>query len=227
MRRALLLVLALVLALPALADGPVSRVFTFAHRAAGEAVAVVEPLLSPDGSVMVRPRDNSLTVVDDAATVARVAQALARFDSPSARYKVTVRLVRASSQPGGRSAAELALTGLPSGLLPYTSYREVGGFETVTTEGGYVSASAGEPYVVSFVVRAAPADAERVQLARFELGRREGPSPLAGVENVRPMVRSTVSLLIGQTFVMVATPSEASGEALLLLVVAERAGTDS
>ena len=227
MRRALLLVLALVVALPALADGPVSRVFTFKHRPAGEAVAVVEPLLSPDGSVMVRPRDNSLTVVDDADSIARVAQALARFDSAPAKYKVTVRLVRASTRPDGRSAAELGLTGLPSGLLPYTSYREVGAFQTVTAEGGFVSASVGDPYVVSFGVRAAAGDSERVQLVRFELGRREGPSVLPGVENVRPMVRSTVSLLVGQKFVMVATPSEASGEALLLLVVAERSGAGS
>jgi hypothetical protein len=219
--------LLLVLAVPALADGPVSRMFVLKHRPAGEAVSVVEPLLSPEGSMMVRPRDNSLTVVDDAATLARVAAAIARFDAAPASFKVRVRLVRASTQPPGPGSVTVDLSGLPSGLLPYTSFREVGGFEAVTMDGGYVSASAGATYAVNFGVHVTPGDDERVQLVRFELGRREGQSPLPGVENVRPLLRSTVSLLIGQTFVMVATPSEGAGEALLLVVVAERAGAAS
>jgi len=225
-RRAIVLLL-LVLAYPALADGPVSRVFVLKHRPAGEAVSVVEPLLSPEGSMLVRPRDNSLTVVDEAATVARVAEAIARFDATPASFKVRVRLVRASTQPPGPGSVKLDLSGLPSGLLPYTSFREVGGFEAVTMDGGYVSASAGETYAVNFAVRAAAGDAERVQLVRLELGRREGQSSLPGVESIRPLLRSTVSLLIGQTFVMVATPSEGSGEALLLVLVAERAEAGS
>lgn len=225
--RRLSLLLLLVLTAPALADGPVSRLFTLKHRPAREAVSVVEPLLSPEGSVLMRPRDNSLTVVDDAATVARIAEAIARFDAAPASFKVRVRLVRASTQPPGPGAVKADLSGLPSGLLPYTSFREVGSFQTETAQGGFVNASVGEPYVVSFGVQTAAGEVERVQLVRFELGRREGSSVLPGVENVRPLLRSTVSLLIGQTFVMVATPSEASGEALLLLIVAERAGAGS
>jgi len=225
--RRLNLLLLFALAVPALADGPVSRVFALRHQPAREAVAVVEPLLSPEGSVLVRPGDNSLTVLDDAATMARVAEALGRYDVAPTSYRIRVRLLRASTRPSSADAVKVDLPGLPSGLLPYTSYHEVGSFETVTTEGGFVSASAGEPYVVSFGVRKAPGDAERVQLSRFELGRREGQSTLPGVENVRPLLRSSISLLVGQTFVMVATQSEASGEALLLVVVAERRGAGS
>ena len=76
--RRLNLLLLFALAVPALADGPVSRVFALRHQPAREAVAVVEPLLSPEGSVLVRPGDNSLTVLDDAATMARVAEALTK-----------------------------------------------------------------------------------------------------------------------------------------------------
>jgi len=226
-RRALLLVLALVLALPALADGPVSRVFTFAHRAAGEAVAVVEPLLSPDGSVLVRPRDNSLTVVDDADSIARVVQALAGFDSAPNTYRVSVRLIRGTSRPPGKGEATVKLPMLPSGLLPYSTYQEIGRFEAVTSEGERVQASIGGPYTLSFGLRRVASESERVELSKFNLERQEGPSKLGGVGNTRVLLRSSVRLLIGQTFVMVATPSEASGEALLLLVVAERAGAGS
>ncbi len=226
MRRASLLLL-LVLALPALADGPVSRVFTLRHQPARDAVSVIEPLLSPEGSVLVRPRDNSLTVVDDAATVARIAEALARFDVAPNRYRVSVQLVRASSKPAPKGTAAVELPGLPSGLLPYSAYQEIGRFETVTGEGDRLQASVGGPYTMSFGLRRVPGESERVELSRFVLERLEGPSKLGGVGSYRTLLRSNISLLVGQTFVMVATPSEASGEALLLVVVAERAGTGS
>jgi hypothetical protein len=226
MRRAGLLLL-FALAVPALADGPVSRVFTLSHRPAREAVSVVEPLLSPEGSVLVRPRDNSLTVVDDAATVARVAEAIARFDAVPASFKVRIRLIRGSSKPPLPGEVKVDMPGLPSGLLPYASYQEIGRFEALTNEGGRVEASVGGAYSVGFVLRGVMGQSERVELSQFVLDRHQGPSGLSGVNSVRTLLRSNVSLLVGQTFVMVATPSEASGEALLLVLVAERAGTGS
>jgi hypothetical protein len=116
---------------------------------------------------------------------------------------------------------------LPSGLLPYSTYQEIGRFEAVTSEGERVQASIGGPYTLSFGLRRVAAESERVELSKFNLERQEGPSKLGGVGNTRVLLRSSVRLLIGQTFVMVATPSEASGEALLLLVVAERSGAGS
>ncbi len=225
--RRLSLLLLLALTAPALADGPVSRLFTLKHRPAREAVSVVEPLLSPEGSVLLRPRDNSLTVVDDAATVARIAEAIARFDAAPAALRVRIRLIRGSSKPSPPGGTKVDLPGLPSGLLPYASYEEIGRFEAVTNEGGKVEASVGGPYTVSFVPRGVMGDLGRVELSQFVLDRHQGPSGLSGVDSVRSLVRSNVSLLIGQTFVMVATPSEGSGEALLLVVVAEWAGAGS
>jgi hypothetical protein len=226
MRRVALLLL-LALPVPALADGPVSRVFTLAHRPAREAVSVVEPLLSPDGSVLVRPGDNSLTVVDDAATVARVAEVLARFDVAPASYRVSVRLIRGSSKPAPPGNAATDLPSLPSGLLPYASYQEIGRFEAVTAEGERLETSVGGRYSVSFNLRRTVSGSDRVELSRFVLARREGPSKLGGVDVIHPLLQSNIGLLVGQTFVMVATPSEGSGEALLLVVVAERAEAGS
>jgi len=223
----LTLFLLLVLAVPVLADGPVSRVFTLEHRPAREAVSVVEPLLSPEGSVLMRPRDNSLTVVDDAATVARVAEVLARFDVAPASYRVSVRLIRGSAKPASPGVAAVALPSLPSGLLPYASYHEIGRFEAVTEEGERLETSVGGRYSLSFGLRRIVSESERVELSRFVLARREGPSKLGGVDVVHNLLQSNISLLVGQTFVVVATPSEGSGEALLLVVVAERAGAGS
>jgi hypothetical protein len=227
MKRVALVLLMIVLAVPVPADGPVSRVFRLEHRPAREAVSLVEPLLSPEGSVLVRPRDNSLTVVDDAATVARVAEVLAGFDVAPASYRVRVRLIRGSAKPSPPGVAAGDVPSLPSGLLPYASYREIGGFEAVTKEGERLETSVGGRYSLSFGLRRIASESERVELSRFVLARREGPSKLGGVDIVHTLLQSNVSLLVGQTFVMVATPSEGSGEALLLVVVAERAGAGS
>ncbi len=201
-----------------------TREFAIHHHPCGEAVTVIAPLLSPDGSVLLQGAGNRITVRDSAASLARVAAALQAWDAAPPTYRLRLRLIMASTAKpatGDARGAEVAApAGFPAGIFGFKYFREIGAFEAVNSDGTTVRASIGEPYLVSFTIRAAADEPERVQLAGFELSRRAGgPS---GVDAVRTLLRTTVSLRVGQTAVVGAAPSERSSEALLLVMTAER-----
>jgi len=201
------------------------RVFQLRFRSASNALAVVEPLLSPAGTVLLQPRANTLVVRDDRKVIDKAALALALWDQAPFTYRVRVKLYVAStakdtgsvaSDPAPELGAEFAQ------LFHFTSYQALDDLEFVSQEGSSVEASAGERYILRFTLRTQPGDPERVVLGPFELTRRHGnatPAP------ARPLLRSTVSLRVGQTAVVAAARSEQASRVLLLVVTATREGT--
>jgi len=198
------------------------RVFQLRFRSASNALAVVEPLLSPAGTVLLQPRANTLVVRDDRKVIDKAALALALWDQAPFTYRVRVKLYVAStakdtgsvaSDPAPELGAEFAQ------LFHFTSYQALDDLEFVSQEGSSVEASAGERYILRFTLRTQPGDPERVVLGPFELTRRHGnatPAP------ARPLLRSTVSLRVGQTAVVAAARSEQASRVLLLVVTASR-----
>jgi hypothetical protein len=69
-------------------------------------------------------------------------------------------------------------------------------------------------------LQAVPSDPDRVQLAQLELSRREQGE--GSVEILRPMLHTTVSLRVGQKFVLGAARSEGASRGLFLVLWAER-----
>jgi type II secretory pathway component GspD/PulD (secretin) len=61
------------------------------YRRAAELVAVVQSLLSDDGSVTVSQRVNSLVIVDSAEAIQRVYAYVERFDTPVEQVRIRVR----------------------------------------------------------------------------------------------------------------------------------------
>ena len=108
-------------------------------------------------------------------------------------------------------------------LFRFTSYSELDTVAVTAAEGSAVEAAVADRYHVRFTVRAVPQDVERLQLAQLEFQRRV---PLeGGGERLQPLLRTTLTLRTGQPFVLGAARSEEANRALVLVLLAQRGGT--
>lgn len=237
--RRLALALALLVATTAAAADPETRAFRLRHRPVAEAVALVVPLLSPAGSVVLQPQDNTLVVRDGAEVLASVEERLRRWDVAPAAFTVEIRLIHASNvqptpRPGPHFAPDVrelaAATPTPSGphfrtledelrrLFRYRYFSDVGVVRVATTEGATVELPGPGPYAVRFTLRALPPTYSRIQLAGFALLRRGGDGPPAR----RAVFEGNVNLGVRQLSVVGAAPAENADEALVLAFRVER-----
>jgi len=207
----------------ALAADQELRVFQLHFRPAREAAVLVEPLLSPGGSVLLQPSLNSITVRDNPEVLRRVAEALASWDVAPISYKVRVRVLLAStdSPPPGKAAPLISGIGAElTKLFHFTDYREVATLQVTAADGSVVEVAAGDRYHLRFAVRGVAQDPERVQLAQLQLARRDrGPD---NAEVLRPLMRATVTLLMKQPSVLGGARAENANQALFLVLWAER-----
>lgn len=216
--------LAFLLASIALAGAREVRVFQVRFRSALDAANLIEPLLSSDGSVTLQSGKSMLTVQDDAEVLQRVAELLANWDVPPPSFQVRVRVLLASTNPPPPGPAAPLIEGVGaeiSKLFHYTSYEEVDSLRITAAEGSSVEAAVGGLYYLRFQLRAASADAERVQLGQLELLRRERGKE-EDIEVLHPLLRTTVSMRLGQTTILGAARSEGANQALIVVLWAER-----
>jgi len=199
------------------------RVFPVRFRPVYEIAALIEPLMSPDGSFTVQPKFNLLTVQDEPEVLDKVAKLLAEWDVPPLSYKVRVRVLLGTTVPPTPGPPGPLISGIGADLakvLHYTSYQEVETVQITTTEGTAVEALAGGRYHLQFVLRGVPGDPDRVQFAQFEVSRREQGA--GDTEVLRSLLRTTVSLKVGQTAIVAAARSEAASQGLILVLWAAR-----
>jgi hypothetical protein len=200
------------------------RVFKMRFRPAREASVLVEPLLSAEGSVLLQPGLNAITVRDTPEVLGRVAEALAKWDVAPRSYRLRIRVFLASrgAPPTGTPAPPIPELGERlSQLFPFTSYEEVASVQITAADGSRVETAAGDRYMLRVSVRSVPQDPDRVQLAPLELTRRDQGKDHAEV--LRPLVRSTVTLLLRQHSVLGSARSEDARKALFLVLLAEPA----
>lgn len=199
------------------------RVFQVRFRPVGDAPGLVEPLLSPGGSILLHPNLKTLTVRDERAVLDKVAKALDAWDLPPAAYRVRLRVLLASTAsptPGSPAPVVPGLGVDLARLFRYSSFEEVDSLVVTAAEGSPVEAAVGDRYNVRFTLRAGRLDPERLVLSQLEFSRRQKGE--TGAEVLEPLLRSTVSLKLGQTAVVGAARSESATRALLLVLWAQR-----
>jgi hypothetical protein len=199
------------------------RVFQLHFRPAREAAALVEPLLSAEGSVLLQPSLNSITVRDAPEVLRRVAEALASWDVAPLSYRVRVRVLLASMDPPQPGKASPLISGIGaeiSKLFHFTDYQEVATLQVTASEGSAVEVAAGERYHLRFTVKGVAQDPERVQLAQLQLARRDQGADSSEV--LHPLLRATVTLLLKQPSVVGGARAENANQALFLVLWAER-----
>ncbi|HPW54978.1 MAG: hypothetical protein KA072_08140 [Thermoanaerobaculaceae bacterium] len=200
------------------------RAIQLRHQPVREAAAVVEPMLSPQGSVLIQPGTNSLTVRDRPEVVRHVVEVLTAWDVVPRDYRLRVRLILASTaaaiRPGQQPAKLEGFGSELTGLFRWSGFEEIDSFEVQAREGASVETKLGQGYTVRFTLRASPSEPERVQLAPCEVLRLEGQEHGIGVQH--RVHRSNVSLRLGQTFILVTARSEEAKKALVVVLGADR-----
>jgi hypothetical protein len=224
--RGVLAVPMLGLALSAQAGALEMRVFVLHHREVRDVAAVVEPMLSPEGSILLQPRQNSLTVRDNLEVLKRVAATIARWDAQAGTYRVRVSLLLALESGPAFNQRDPLLRQISSGLTKLFGFRSCAEIDTLyftADDGNSVESSAGGGrYWVHFVLNASPEDQNRIQLTGFEVSRRE---PGGVVQEIKPLLDiARINLRLGQTSVVGLSRAERAPQALVVVLVAEPSG---
>ena len=220
---ALLLLAAVV---PIAADEPLTaRAYQVRYRPLADAADVVAAVLSPEGTVTLRPRLNMLVVQDHPAILDQVEALLESFDLPPKNVEVTLSLFLGTErQPkeGGRSAGEgfsKEVRGVIDALgdvTKWVAYEPLGSRSVTGIEGDSVTAELSPEYRVTFKVQSVHENAGVVKFERVSLQRLETEED--GTERIQDVYTAGMVLNAGRMHVVGAARQPGSDRALFLIV---------
>jgi hypothetical protein len=200
----------------------VLRAYTFKYQRASEALALVYPLLSPQGTVEYQPQGNTLVIRDVEAAVRRVMPVLRGFDHPARPLRLEVIVVRASrsqvSPPLPRSDLPEQLTKRLQGLLRYDVFETQSQAQLSGVEGQKVVYELGPEFRVSFRFGTL-LDGQRVKLSNFKISRRVEGRPEA------MLLQTNLNIQCDRTTNLGLARSEDSPEALMVVLTLRRVET--
>lgn len=192
------------------------RTFQFKHKQADKAAAMIKSLLTASGSMSIQPATNSLVVTDDPEQLKEIAAALTKFDAAPQPFHLTVRLISAGrgGAKGARFPDELRDLESKLQLLRYDSVESLGAAEVDGKEGepGIVSLSS---YRADFKFGEYDPASDTISISDFQLSRQTG-------DQLAPMMKTTLNLKLGQTFIMGVTRQPDSQRALMMVLSARR-----
>lgn len=189
------------------------------HRDLPEVLERIQPLLSPRGAVEIAADGRTLEIRDSLAALTRVARALAAYDLSPIPIALRVQLVWAGREPRAvpRETAPLSplLLRQLRGLLAFDTYTLLAGARLEAREGDRVAYEFPTGHRVEFLLGNF-VEGQQVRLSDFRVlaARGEAAGP-------RTLLRSSVNLRLSQPLVLGLTKSEASGEALLIVLAYE------
>lgn len=164
-----------------------THVISFEHQPAEEAVELVLPLLSPRGSIEIRPGGNTLVVRDTVAALTEMMPLLVSLDHPSRPIEVFVWLLRAEgSQVSPPVPSASSLGSLPPAVLqnlkdhlPFGHYEVLAQNRVEVPEGEEAVLDLQGDFEVRFRLGTVVAG-KRLRLHGFEVrrGNRAGEEPL-------------------------------------------------
>lgn len=215
----LLLLLTLVAALPALPQAAgeiVVWAYTFKYQRPGEAVSLVYPLLSPQGTVEFQRAGNTLVIHDTQAAINHIVPVLRSYDHPARPLRLDVIVVRASKAPAvspqiQRSDLPGWLTKRLHDMLKYDIFEVQAQAQLSGLEGQRVEYELGPEYKVGFRFGTLLQD-QRLKLANFRISRRVEGRPESN------LLQSTLTIGLEQTISFGLARSESSREALMLVL---------
>jgi len=200
--------------------------YTLRHKPAGDALVLIRPLLSKEGTIEIQPQTNTLVVRDTLAALGRIVPSLRAYDRPPEPLRVEVMIVRAYSRPVPQvSGASLPhwLEERLRGLLRWDYYQVLADSGVETREGQSVSHEVGGLYGVSFEVGSLLQN-ERVKLNEFKIWR-VGAGSKGGAANVEAresLLEATLNLWLDKPKVLGLANSESSDHALMVVLTCHR-----
>ena len=200
----------------------IERRFELKFRRAEEAAILLRPMLSPKGSIVLQSKQNSLTLRDSNGVIEQSAQAIATYDVPPRAASISVTLLKASteSSPAAHPSVseEIRVVGERlKKLFNFTGYTPLDSFVVQGTEGDVVDYVIGSQYRLEFLIDST-ADDTMVRLKHLTLVRlRREPS---GNETRREVLKTSLNIPVGQTYVLGIGRDEAAPGALFMVFYA-------
>ena len=205
---------------PKAADKPLSvRTFTFKYKDADKAAAIIKPLVSADGSISIQLSANSLQVTDRASNLRDIAKALAEFDAPAKAFHIVIRLVSAGrvAEPA-RVPDDLRDVAQKLSMLRYNSFEDVGDATIDAKEGDPGSVEMQSGYRAEFKLGEYDPTSDSIKVNDFHLSKLQG----AQKDQLTSLLKTTLNLGIGQTYIVGASKAPESQHALMIVLVARR-----
>jgi hypothetical protein len=177
------------------------KAYRMLHQPAREALPLVEPLLSPRGTVELRLDNNTLVIRDHPTVIGQIEPLLREFDHLPRELPIVIHLLEAQ-RAGSDASPDENTRGLPPGLIAslgvmaqFNRYHLVAAIDLESKEGENVSYELGREYEVRFAVGTVLLD-RRVKLHGFEILRPLG----AGLD--RQLFLGNLNLTLGRTLVV-------------------------
>lgn len=214
---------------PGSGDPTSSYTFGLRHQSAGEAMALVRPMLSPAGRIDLAPDGRTLVIRDNLSVLSRVVPLLRSFDHPAVAVRLRVQLVQAWRRGPGvglsglpSPAAPISPLGTPAPplegeladrlrrLLSFDAYTLLSETRFETREGDQVAYEFRAGYRVEFRLGTVM-PGQRLKLHGFRVLRGGGGEP-------RELIHTSVNLPLAQPFILGLTRDEGSQTALLVVM---------
>jgi hypothetical protein len=202
-----------------------ARAYQVRYRPLADAADVIAAVLTPDGTVTLRPRLNMLVVQDHPAILERVETLLQSFDLPPKNVDVTLSLflgTERKTEAAGRTSAEgfsKEVRGVIDALgdvTKWVAYEPLGSRSVTGIEGDSVTAELSAEYRVTFKVQSVHESAGVVKFERVSLQRLEKEED--GTERVQDVYTAGMVLNAGRMHVVGAARQPGSDRALFLIV---------
>jgi Bacterial type II/III secretion system short domain len=193
------------------------RSFTFKYKDAEKAAAIIKPLLSSEGSMSIQPSANALVVTDRPENLKTINKTLTEFDVPPQAFHVIVRLVGASRVEGTAAKVSDDLSDIAPKLamLRFNALEDLGSADVAGREGdpGIVTLPTG--YRADFKFGDYDPASDSLKVSDFQLSKQQS-------DQLRPLLKTTLNLRIGQTYIVGATKAPQSQRALMIVLVARK-----
>jgi len=192
------------------------RAFTFKYKDPGKAAEIIKPLLSTEGSISIQAGSNALVVTDRAENLKSVAKTLNEYDTPPQPFRLIVRIVGASRvQANPKVSDELKDIAPKLAMLRFNSLENLGTADFAGREGdpGILTLPSG--YRAEFKLGEFDPASDSIKVADFHVSKVQG-------DQVTPLLKTTVNLRLGQTYIFSAVKTPQSPRALMIVLIARR-----
>lgn len=202
--------------------------YTLQHRQVDQAVALVRPLLSAQGTVEEQRGSNTLVIRDTPPVLQRVKDALQGFDRPPQNLRLEIQLVKAGPKSGNTKSPPTGHPTAPN-MLPadlekrlknifrYEDYQVIAEAAVSSKEGEDVSHSLLERYDVSFKLGAVMAG-QRLKFEDFQIVKKTPATNKGRRIPPKSLFQGTLNLWRHKHFAVLVAQDDSQQEALMVAI---------
>jgi hypothetical protein len=191
--------------------------FTFKYKDAEKAAAMIKPLLSAEGLMSIQPSTNALVVTDRPENLQTIRKALNEFDVEPHAFRLMVRLVGATrvEGPAPKVPDDLRDIAPKLAILRFNALEDLGNADVAGREGdpGIVTLPTG--YRANFKFGEYDPVSDSIKVSDFHLSKLQN-------DQLTSLLKTTLNLRIGQTYIIGATKAPQSQRALMIVLVARK-----